>query len=178
MANQLSHFGVMGMKWGVHRAPKMVIRGNRALTKQEDRDEDAARRVATARSKNPHAERKEADIIMDRAPRESDKNLDKALARYAAENDLKRATKRGYITPPSRNIEEMSLKEINAHLKSHPSIEKHLTQDFEKSVKRGKILAATVVTTYALIKVSQVAVDYMVRKQALDAMVNTIGKFY
>lgn len=177
MTKSLSHFGVLGMHWG-QRKNRLVVRGNRALTKQEDQDEISARRATTMHSKSPHTERKEADIILDRAQRESGANLDKALNRFARENDLKSAIKRGYVTPPKKNVEEMSSKEIDSVLNSHPSIKQHLQKDFDNSVKRGKVIAGTVLATYALIKVSQVVVDTMVRKQAINAMADTIGKFY
>jgi hypothetical protein len=174
MGKQLKHVGVLGMRWGVRKGSDSVTRGSRTTTRDEFRDEWALRIAVTAKSKNPHTERKEADLIMDRASSESGKNLDKALNRYASENDLRSAVKKGYIKPPLKNVMEMSTKEINQHLNSDPSIKKHLAKDHDASVKRGKIIAGTILATYALIKITDIVVSQMVMKQAL----NNVGDFY
>ncbi len=172
MTNNLSHVGVLGMKWGIRKRSDPVTMGGRTTTIGEHRDEAAKRRLAISTSKNPHMERKEADLIMDRAARESGRNLEKALNRYGSENSLRDAIKRGYIKAPSKNVMEMSTKEIEHHLNSDPSIKVHLQKDFDASIKRGKIIAGTIIAGYAAIKIGSIIMDTKMAQNAATAIMN------
>lgn len=177
MDKSLKHVGVLGMRWGHRKSGSeqpVKMYGNRALTKQENRDEIALRQTVIAKSKNPHIERREADRIFDNAQRESGKNLDKALDRFAGENDLKHAVKKGYIAPPNKNIEEMSSQEIQDHLNSHPSIREHLQKDYEKSIKRGQIIASTLMVGFVAAKVASIVIDQKVYNDSVNAMASGI----
>ena len=182
----LEHFGVLGMHWGVRKdrasgsrkskASEPKLYGGRALTKQEHSDEAAARAVTTGKSSHPHKERQEADYIIDKAASQSGKNIDKALNRFAAENDLKNAIKKSYIKPPSKNVEEMSTQEINRHLNSDPSIGRALELDYQKSVKRGKIIVGTLMVGVAALAVADAVVDAQNKKLIFDAISNGANK--
>jgi hypothetical protein len=172
MDKSIKHVGVLGMHWGFRKGSDPVTMGGRTTTRAEHRDEAAKRQLALTISKNPHMERKEADLIMNRAGRESSKNLDKALNRYGAENSLRSAIKKGYIKAPSKNVMEMSTKEIEHHLNSDPSINVNLQKDFDAKIKRGKIIAGTVIAGYAAIQIGTIIMNTKMAQNAATAMMN------